>query len=181
MKVKDIIKQVAIFVQQQNLIDANLDDFDNLDAQTKKDVNLVVSCLNEVCSDIASDFLLLKKSEDIEVANGEFDIQNLTQSLYKIISFDDKYSIFENKILSSNGNHKISYYYLPPIFELNSDILCFDSRLTIFALSYGVSAELCLVTSNYSESEMWNSKFQNSMNILRRKASNLELKTRRWL
>ena len=41
MSVKEVIKQVAILLQLNNLIDANLDDYENLDSQTKKDINIV--------------------------------------------------------------------------------------------------------------------------------------------
>ena len=61
MKVKDVIKQVAIFLGLTNVMDANLDNFDNLDLQTKKDINLILSSVNEVLCDIATDYLFLQK------------------------------------------------------------------------------------------------------------------------
>ena len=74
MKVNDIVKQVATYLQLTNVMGANLSNFENLDAQTKKDINLIVSSMNEVLTDVATDYLPLFETETVEVQNGSFDL-----------------------------------------------------------------------------------------------------------
>src|SRR5574344_1592214 len=180
MIVKDIIKQVAVLLDEQNIINANLDDFENLDSQTQKNINLIISCLNEVVSDLASDYLLCKATENINVENGEFDLQTLSNSFYKVCDFDDKFKIVKDTLFASKGVHTLTYYYLPEVLTLQDQFSCFDSRLTLYAISYGVSAEFCLVTCNYSESEMWQDKFEKSVRTLLRNPKIVKLCNRRW-
>lgn len=182
MSVKEVIKQVAIMLQLYNLIDANLDEFNNLDDQTKRDINVIVSCINEVLCDISTDYLLLETTEDINVENEIFDLSNLQKVFYKVVKFDNttEYKITYNNLQTKNGKHIITYNYLPEIVNLNSEIN-YDSRLTLYGLCYGVAKEYCLVCGNYAESEMWESKFNNAMQIAKRKSGSVSLKSRRWI
>lgn len=181
MKVKDVIKQVAILLQLQNLVDANLDDYDNLEEQTKKDANLIISSLNEVLCDISIDFITLVNEETIIVENGEFELSTLEKDLHKIISIntESEYFTAENKLHIKDGSYLVKYSYLPDIKTIGSEIIEFE-KLTIYALSYGVASEYCLICGNYSESEMWNSKFLKSMQSLTTKVGVFNLKSRRY-
>lgn len=182
MEVKKVIKQVATLLQLTNVINVNFDDFENADSQTKKDVNLILSSINEVLSDVAIDFIPLKTSENITVSGGTFDLTNLTNAFYKLVKVHTKkkYVVDFETLIIENGSYKVDYLYLPDEYELADDIEEFDNRLTIYNLSYGVAAEFCAISGNYSEAEMWNSKFINSMeNCKKRKIA--DLKQRRWL
>ena len=250
MKVKEVIKVVANLLQLGNVLDADLDNATNLNSQTQKDINLIVSCINMVLCDVATDFLPLKAQENIVVSGGEFDLKNLNHDFHKLLSVETIEKFFvENEMLKiKDGSYVINYSYLPKIVRvdfsalnaandgengsggtnsteiisddgegdgtigdnystggsnlvyeiddngegsyidsnvigvgLNNTIEDVDPRLTIFALSFGVASEFCLVSGNYSESEMWNSKYQNAMNVCMRKMKISELKTRRWI
>lgn len=184
MKVKDIIKQVAIFLGLTNVMDANLDNFDNLDLQTKKDINLILSSVNEVLCDIATDYLFLQKEETIEVSEGSFSFSNLSKAFYKFVSIDTTkdYKIDFETLIIEDGTYNIKYQYLPDIYKLTDTITGFE-RLTQYALCYGIAEEFCLISGNYSESEMWHSKFENAMLVAKRpvNAKVKTLKQRRWI
>lgn len=184
MKIKDVIKQVAIFLGLTNVMNANLDDFDNLDSQTKKDINLILSSINEVLCDIATDYLFLSHKEEIEVSGGSFSFSNLSKTFYKFESIDTEkdYKIDFETLVIEDGTYTIEYQYLPEIYELDDTISGFG-RLTIYALCYGVAEEFCLISGNYAESEMWHSKFENAM-LVAKKPENIEVRTlkqRRWI
>jgi hypothetical protein len=179
MKVKKIIEQVATLLQLQNVSDANLDDSASFDDQTRRDVNLIVSSLNEVLSDIATDYLPQTETEKIDVQNGEFDLDNLSKPFYKLIKFDGEYVLKLNKLQAKSGVHIITYSHLPNIVELDDEFSC-DSRLTIQAISYGIAKEYCLICGSYDESALWESKFKNAMQVAIKKQSVVELKHRRW-
>lgn len=182
MEVNKVIKQVATLLQLTNVINANFDDFENADSQTKKDVNLILSSINEVLSDVATEFIPLKTSENITVSGGAFDLTTLSNTFYKLakVHTNKKYSVDFETLIIENGSYKLDYFYLPEEYELDDDIEEFDSRLTVYNLAFGVAAEFCAISGNYSEAEMWNSKFVSAMeNCKKRRVASL--KSRRWL
>ena len=183
MKVNDIIKQVATYLQLTNVVGADLSDFENLDAQTKKDINLIVSSMNEVLSDVATDYLPLCHTETIEVENGSFDLNTLEKAFYKLIKVktNKPYHIDFETLKIDNGIYQVDYMYLPELYEIGDEILEFDSRLTLFALCFGVAGEFCLISGNYSESELWNSKYENAMQVAISQKKIFSLKERRWI
>ena len=183
MKVNDIVKQVATFLQLTNVIDANLSNFENLDTQSQKDINLILSSMNEVLSDIATDYLPLVCSENIEVTDGTFDLKTLENSFYKLVRVktNKPYHLDFETLKIANGIYEVDYLYLPEIYEIDDDITEFDSRLTIYALCYGIAGEYCLISGNYSESELWNSRYENAMDVATSHRALFSLKKRRWV
>ena len=182
MNINDVIKIVANLLQLNNLIDADLESYNTLDDQTKKDINLIVSSTNEVLSDIATDYFPLKATEQITVLNGSFDLTTLTHDFHKLLSVatTNAYEVEMETLKIQNGCYKLKYSYLPEVLELGDDIEV-DKRVTIFALCFGVCGEFCLVSGNYAESEMWNSKYQNAISVCKRSLKMPRLKNRRWI
>lgn len=183
MKINDVIKQVANMLQLTNVASANLTIFENLDSQTQKDINLLVSCINEVLCDIATDHLPLKAIENITVSNGQFSLNSLSNTFHKLISINTSknYSIELETLKIENGTYQLTYAYLPEEYDIDDTITDCDKRLTLYALCFGVAAEYCLILGNYSESEMWNSRFESAMQIAKRNSKMPKLKERRWI
>ena len=182
MEINDVIKEVANMLQLSNVYNANFD-ADSFDTQIQRDINLIVSCVNEVLCDIATDHLPLKATETITVSGGSFDLLTLSNTFHKLISVDTnkQYKIEGDNLIIENGTYKITYCFLPEVYEFGDTIEDFDARLTIYALAFGVCAEYCLISGNYSESEMWNSRFESAMQIAKRKNGVTKLKERRWI
>ena len=182
MKINDVIKQVALYLQMTNVSEANLTNTESLDAQTLRDINLILSCVNEVLCDISTDYMPLKHSEEIVVSNGTLSLNSLSKDFHKILSVypSKPYKIKQDVIYIENGTYVVEYMHLPEIYELNDTITDFDHRLTIYALCFGVAAEYCLISGNYSESEMWNSRFESAMQVASRKPKIAQLKGRLW-
>lgn len=182
MEINDVIKEVANMLQLSNVYNANFD-ADSFDAQTQRDINLIISCINEVLCDIATDYLPLKKTEIINVSDGVYQLSNLSNTFHKLISVNTKkpYTVKSENLIIESGTYELTYSFLPEIFEFGDTIEDFDTRLTLYALCFGVAAEYCLISGNYNESEMWNSRFENAMQIARRKIGLAKLKERRWI
>lgn len=181
MQIKKVIKQVALLLQISNIINANLDDQTLFDTQMMRDVELIVDSINDVLCDISTDFLTLKTTEKISVS-GEFDLSNLSKRIYKILSIYPtiKYSVVGNKLICEDGEYEIEYQYLPAEKTIDDKIDEFGGKLTLYALSYGVASQYCMICGNYSESEMWNSKYQDAMQIAMRSSKIVSLKNRIW-
>ena len=183
MKINDIIKEVAVMLQLSNVSSANLSNFENLDTQTQKDINLLLSCANEVLSDIATDHLPLKYTEEINVSGGEYALSGLSKTFHKLISVSttEDYFIELDTLKIKSGTYKITYSFLPEIYEIGDTISDCDKKVTSYALCFGIAAEYCLICGNYSESEMWNSRFDSAIQIAKRSAKMPMLKGRRWI
>lgn len=182
MEINDVIKEVANMLQLSNVYSANFD-ADSFDTQTQKDINLIVSCINEVLCDIATDHLPLKKTETILVSGGVYQLSNLSNTFHKLIEVktNKPYNVELENLYIENGTYEITYSFLPDIYEFGDTIENFDTRLTMYALCFGVAAEYCLISGNYNESEMWNSRFESAMQVAKRKNGLTKLKERRWI
>ncbi len=182
MKTIDVIKQVATLLQLGNVLNANFDELNKQDSQTQKDINLILSCINEVLCDVATDFLPIKKTAQIQVANDSFDLSSLPNfhKLIKVFTIKP-YSVNFETLNISSGSYKITYQKLPDECTISGQILDFLPSLTIYALSYGVASQYCTISGNYSEAQMWHDKFENAMQVATRKSFVPQLKPRRWL
>ena len=182
MEMNDVIKEVATLLGLSNVMGANLD-ADNFDTQTQKDLNLLISSTNEVLCDIATDYLPLKAEESVTVSGNSFDLTTLSHTFHKLTRVNTKepYKVLRETLFIKDGTYDLEYTYLPEIYELGDEIEDIDPRLTLFALSYGVSAEYCLISGNYSESELWLSRFEDAMRVATRSAKIPTLKERRWI
>ena len=157
--------------------------FDTFDTQTKRDINLIISCINSVVCEIATEHLFLKETESIEVGGGEFELANLSKSFHKLVKVNTtkKYSVKNEKLYIQDGRYDVTYYYIPDEYGFEDEITEFSGRLSIYALCFGVAGEYCLISGNYSESEMWNSRFESAMQSAKRGVKIPNLKERKWL
>ena len=182
MKTKELVKQVATFLQNGDILEADLDKFDGLGESLQKDINLIVSCLNETLSDIATEYINLTNTEKIEVKNGVFDTKNLSKKLHKAkkLGNNQKFSIVADTLFADDGTYDFVYDYLPDEVDLDGEFFDFVG-LPKYAIAYSVCSEYCLILGSFSESEMWESRFENLMKSC---TSNLKVfapKNKRWL
>ena len=185
MEVKNLVKEVANFLQLSNVLAVDLDDETELagmDDLTKRDVNLIVSCLNQTLTTIATEYVELLTSENITVQNGQFNLDDLEKKCYKIkkVGNFEKFEIVGNKLKLDDGNYDIIYSYFPEELELD-DEFDFYENLSKYAICYGICSEYCLILGDFSQSETWESKFENAMEMAKSQLKVVSIKSRRWL
>lgn len=159
---------------------------DFLNSQSEKDLKLILDCINIVQMQISTDFHSLFYDEEIEVSNGEFSIENLSQKLYKVKQItqnDDlvKYSFIKDKIVLCDGKYRIKYAYVPDDVDFASTLETHNGNLTILSLAYGVCSQFCLIKGIADESEVWQEKFEMSLLSNFKKVGEIKIKPRRWL
>ena len=184
MEVKNLVKEVATLLQLSNVLALDLDDVEELqsmDDLTERDVNLIVNCLNQTLTTIATEYIELLTSENITVVNGEFDLDDLEKNFYKIkrVENNEKFEIVDNKLRLNNGNYKIIYSYYPEELELN-DEFDFYENLSKYAICYGICSQYCLILGDFAQSETWESKFENAMEMAKSQLKVMSIKNRRW-
>lgn len=214
MKVKDIIKLSARLLCENDIVDCikyceqnemTLTNFLALKNQTalpssedyiqipscftlqaEKDLRIILDCINIANLYICTEKHLLFTTEEIEVINGEYAINNLSQKLFKIKQISNnfgfvKYSLEAGKILVPSGKYIIKYAYIPAELNFDDDVDSFNGKLTLLALSYGVCSKFCLIKNLFDEASEWESKFSNSLAENFRKVGEIKIKQRRWI
>lgn len=156
-----------------------------LTVQADKDLRLILDCINIVQMRICTEFHTLLSEENIVVENGEFEIENLSQKLYKIkqISAQNesvKYSYFENKILLSDGSYKIKYAFIPNDVGFTDSVETHNGNLTLLTIAYGVCSQFCTIKGLSDEAQQWEDKFTQSIAKNFKKLGQIEIKPRRW-
>ena len=184
MDVKDVVKEVAGLLQLSNIL--NLDFEDNvemaaIDSTTQRDIDLIVKCLNLVLHRIATEYVELLKRDTVSVVNGMFDLTTLGEKIYKVkkVVGCEKYRVVDNKLFAENGNYEIVYSYFPEELDFDDQLEYFEN-LSHFAIYYGICSEFLMILGDFSQSEIWESKFENSMEMAKSNLKVVDIKHKRW-
>lgn len=185
MKVNDIIKDVANLLQLSDVLDFDFetDTLSNESELTQRDINLIVKCLNQVLTRIATEHFEFLKKESITINNGSFNLSNLTEQFYKIksVNKNKKFKVVDGKlIVDEDGTYEVVYSYIPEEFEIG-DEFDFCENLSKFAICYGICSEYCLILGDFAQSETWESKFENSLDSAKSDLRIPKIRPRRWI
>ena len=188
MEVKKIIKLAAVYLQLEDIL--SLDTFGGIvtepEANTTKNLELLVRCLNLVYNELASDYVPLKHTEEVVVETEEIDINTLEKRLISVLALADKdgknakYKVYPTTIKVANGTYDIEYSYLPQEVLLEDTIEAFGSKLTERIIAYGVASEYSLISGLFDEATLWKKRFLDSLLIATSKKSELKMPARRW-
>ena len=184
MQVKDLVKEVANFLQLTNVLDVDFDDAEEMaqiDAVTQRDINLIVKCLNQVLTRIATEYIELLNVEDIVVENGQFDLDDLDEQFCKIkrLGNGKKFEVANKKLIAENGEYELLYSYLPEEFDFDDDIEIYQN-LSKYAIIYGICSEFLMIMGDFAQSETYESKFENAMDSAKADLKIVDPKQRRW-
>lgn len=157
-----------------------------LNEQVEKELRLLLDCINITQTQIASEKNYLIKTEDIVVENECFDIDTLSQKLYKIkeITSDKEkrnFDLIGNKIVIKNGKFKLKYAFLPDEVNFDDSIETHNGKVSILAFCYGVCNKYLLIKNMFDEAEFWQEKFDKSISLCFKKLGEIKIKNRRWL
>lgn len=184
MQVKDLVKEVANFLQLNNVLDLDFEDseqMEQIDAVTQRDINLIVKCLNQVLTRIATEHVELLNIEDIVINNGIFDLDMLSKQFFKIkkLGNNEKFDLVEKQLYAQNGKYQILYSYLPTEYDFDDDLDIYKN-LSKYAICYGICSEYLMILGDFSQSETYESKFENAMEVAKSNLKIAEIKHRRW-
>lgn len=184
MEVKNLVREVAELLQLSNILSVDFDDADEMaaiDSTTQRDIDLIVKCLNLVLHRIATEYVELLKKEPIMVSNGAFDLTMLDEKIYKVkkVVGCEKYQVVNDKLFAENGNYEIVYSYFPEKLDFD-DTLEYFENLSQFAIYYGICSEFLMILGDFSQSEIWESKFENAMEMAKTDLKVVNVKHKRW-
>lgn len=188
MTVKNIIKNVCVFLQKDELLE--LTTFGGAVAPTEtqsKDLNHLVRCLNLVYNEIASDYIPLLNKETFIPENGRVYYSDFSKKLLDIKKVEDKfgyktnYKLFPDYLETIDGEIKITYSYEPEeISSIDDSIESFSEKITERVVAYGVAMEYCFICGLHDDASIWEKRFKDGILISARKKSEIRLPRRRW-
>lgn len=190
MKVKDLIKDVCIFIGREDLTQNNI--FDTSQQAPSEwdsfEINRLVAFYNNIYKEIATCYLPLFYEEEIEFVDGIFEYSNLEKNIidiYKLKNVFGENVVFEafpTYIKSNALFAKIVYSFCPSdvLISATEDINFFGGKILPQVIIYGIAREFALLNREYTEAEIWNKKFkENLLNAVQRKTS-VHMKNRGW-
>ena len=184
MQVKDLVKEVANFLQLTNVLDVDFDDSEEMaaiDSVIQRDIDLIVKCLNQVLTRIATEEIELLKIETINVSNGQFDLDGLDEQFCKIKRLGDnkKFKVVGTKLIAEDGEYELLYSYIPEEIDFDDDIEIYQN-LSKYVLIYGICSEFLMIMGDFSQSEIYESKFEVAIESVKRDLKVVNPKQRRW-
>ena len=151
----------------------------------KKELKLILDCINIVQTRVSTEYFENYYEEEIAVENNEYDIDNLSQKLFKITAITRNnimqfYKMVGDKLTLDSGNYLIKYAFIPADKGFDETVENHSGKMTILSFCYGVCSEYCLIKGLYDEAEMWQKRFDSSLKHNFRKINGIYLKSRRW-
>ncbi len=180
MRVDSVVKQVLVRLG----IDARY----NLGLLPTDDelIITIVRCLNMVVGEIASDYLEVRKVEDVEVINKIIDYDNFSERLINVKKVEQSggrninYRLYPDHLMvESDGVVSVEYCYLPCEVELDDEIML-SPRITELLLINGVLGEYCMINGRYEDSMLYDKRYREMIKLAVMPTKEIRLKARRW-
>lgn len=170
MTVRDVLKDVARMVGDEELYDTLNAETENNLAATELKTKIMLKCFNDVLFETAIDYLPLETEEGITLGRVEY--KSLSKTPIKIkkvvrgkesVKFFLGCDYFETETFSSDNSGCVIYEYLPVERSID-DLFEYDkTAMGKTGFCYGVAAEYCLISGRFSEAENWESRFKNAI------------------
>ena len=188
MVVKDVLRSAVLFVNKAELLGLNAFDEASETAPTisqQADIDLFVQCFNYVYKEIASGYFPLLEKEKVVFKDNKFYFKDLSKQIIfvKKISKGNKklkFYLYPEYIECETDSAEIVYAYLPNDFVLTDEVNLFGGKVLSQVMAYGVAREYCLIMGNYSDADVWENRFKNSLENIASKKMNVVIPKRRF-
>lgn len=183
MEIVNIIKSACVFLQKDELLDlTELGGSTTSTTAQKKELSMILRCLNLVYNEIASDYIPLIKTEIKIPNNGEILFSTLSEKILDVKRIEDKYGLrvdyklYPNRILTIDGEVEITYSYEPDeLASFSSNMESFSEKLTERVVAYGVAMEYSFISGLHDDASIWETRFKDGLLIAVRKKSEMRL------
>lgn len=183
MLVKDIIVLACQFTENEELGRA-IEENESLSDKQNKEVEKFVKCFNLINNEIASEFVPIKKVEQLETHDGKILFSNFSAKPYKILYVKNslgrkvRFKVFEDHIVAFCKKAIVAYSILPSTLDLNGS---FDSFLPERIYGYGVAREYLFMQGKFDDADVFEERFKNSLEYICRQTPHARLPRRRWI
>lgn len=187
LKMRECVSNAALFLQLDD-VSAALDDGEetSIGEDTQKIIELLVKCGNLVLSEVAADFLPLKKIDKIISKNGQIAYGDLSKKAVDIFAVKLKgknmsfRTFYDCIAVRLDGEYTVEYSYEPAKLVLSgeSDYAC--GRLSARTVGYGIACEYCIINGMTDEALLWDKRYKDSLTLSASPKNERRVKARRW-
>lgn len=189
MKVKEILKNVCIYLGKEELLDSAYftEGGEDLSKLNLKDLEKMKICLEFISNEIASEYLPILKQKEVTLKNGEINVFDIDENIQEVVSIKTKfgknlkYKFIDNKIIALATNVTVTYKVNVNGMTLDGEAESFGGRLSSRVLGYGTASEYCYQEMLYDDASIWESRYKNALLNSCRKKGEIKLKTRGWI
>ena len=134
-------------------------------ADTLTKIDLLTRLANLVISELASSFVPMTCTEDVETSDGKIVFANLTHNITRVLSVknefghDAEFKLYPEYLKVFGGTYTIEYEYMPDNYSITDTVGFKDGKLTAALLGYGVAAEYCITQGRFEEAVLWRKRY----------------------
>ena len=184
-----IIKNIALILEDEQTLN-NLSELDkNPSANIGVGVQTYITLVNFVLSNVAENYLCYSCTQDLvsdktgRLALADFRYTPCVIKHVKDENFKNvKYNISMDYIHVENPSsvYFVEYSFIPSDLTLLTDSVWLPIGLDYKALCYGVVSEFYALKMQFTEANIWETKFKQSLRNLNRSYREVRLANRRW-
>lgn len=170
MTVKDVIKETARLVGDEDLYAALESKTGAASDETTEKTQIMLKCYNDTLFEIATGVLPIEAEEEVELGVVKFDsLAAFPQKINKIRKdgYSVKFHVGVNYFETEEKGTGIVTYEKMPTEKTVDDVFEYDKTVigkTIFC--YGTAAEYCLISGRFSEASNWESRYRNALSAV---------------
>lgn len=181
MQVENVIKQA--------LLRLGIDDRYAMDNLPEDDsvINALIRCINVVISEIASDYIEVRKVEKFTITSGVILYDNFAERLINVrkVTGDGGgkvvFKLYPSYLkVEAIGDVVVEYCYLPKTVGLG-DSIELSPKVTELLMLNGVLGEYCMINGRYEDSMIYDKRYREMLKIATLPTREIKLKvTSKW-
>lgn len=184
MTIKEIISTASTIVGRQDVYN-HLNKTATTNNETLQTVEKMVNLINMVIEELAGTFIPMVVKQKMTSNSGKFYYVNFSKKPVEILG------VYSEKDQPINYNQTaeylevncntvyVEYSYIPPVYNVNSEIGYDNNQISPSTLVYGLLAEYCVVMGAFDEAVMWHDRFVSGVKE-KRTVRNSKIKGRCW-
>ncbi len=182
MTVKSVMHTAAVCLGIADVVDEYINK--NGGTQTKTG-DLLLQCFNMVENELALDYIPLFREDEMTVTNGKILYSSFGSDVSRIVKVTDlegrklPFKLFATYLQVSGERVRVRYAYMPAAKVL-SGVSDFKTEVSERLFAYGMAAEYAMTTGLYEEAAVWDKKYKEGIEALRRGTQGGRVPARRW-
>lgn len=188
MTAKEIIKNVCIYLGKEDLLASSFFEHngEELSKENQKDIEKIVKCLNDVTEELATQYIPILKTKEVELKQGTIDVYAIDDNIFEIVAVKTlsgrtlRYVVSGNKMVCLASKAKITYKVYPEQINADGEAESFGGKISARIIAYGVASEYCFLDMLYDDATLWESRYKNALLNVQRKKGEIKMKKRGW-
>lgn len=187
---KDIIKLSATFLGLTDVLDYIKNPSTQPSTEVSNKIEDLLLFTNYILREITKSYFPLLCEEEVTSSTScEIPFSSLSQSAVAIKSIKNglgqkvTFNLYPNfiKVGTPSSKYMVSYNYVPEKIQTIDQALELPLGLGYEVVAYGVASEYALSKLLYSEADMWESRFKNSLENVKNRAGDRRFFSRRLI